>query len=127
MVNIYIWLTIYNKFMTTTYEDHIEKPKTIGTKLTHHEFEEINKLIEAGIYLSVSDFLREAVREKIKAIKVIKVRDVDYDTAKKEVLGYYRSYSEACDYQVADDLELDYELVCQIVDELESEGRLGAV
>lgn len=127
MVNIYIWLTIYNKFMTTTYEDHIEKPKTIGTKLTHHEFEEINKLIEAGIYLSVSDFLREAVREKIKAIKVIKVRDVDYDTAKKEVLGYYRSYSEAYDYQVADDLELDYELVCQIVDELESEGRLGAV
>jgi hypothetical protein len=39
------------------------------------------------------------------------VRDVDYDTAKKEVLGYYRSYSEAYDYQVADDLELDYELV----------------
>lgn len=113
--------------MTTIYSDPMEKPKTIGTKLTHNEFEEINKLIKAGIYLNISDFLREAVREKLKAIKVIKVRDVDYDTAKKEVLGYYRSYSEAYDYQVADDLELDYELVCQIVDELETEGRLGAV
>ncbi len=105
----------------------IEKPKTVGTKLTHKENEEINKLIGAGIYLSVSDFLREAVREKLKAIKVIKVREVQYDVAKKEVLGYYRNYTEAYDYEVADDLELDYELVCQIVDELEAEGRLGAV
>lgn len=110
-----------------SYATAIDKPKTIGTKLTQNEMEEINGLIKAGIYLSVSDFLREAVREKLKAIKVIKVRDVDYDTAKKEILGYYRSYSEAYDYEVADNLELDYELVCQIVDELESEGRLGDV
>lgn len=105
----------------------IGKPKTIGTKLTPKESEEINKLIDAGIYLSASDFLREAVRDKLKAIKVIKIREVDYDVAKKEVLGYYRKYLEAYDYEVADDLELDYELVCQIVDELESEGRLGVV
>lgn len=38
-----------------------------------------------------------------------------------------RSYSEAYDYEVANDLELDYELVCQITDELEAEGRLGVV
>lgn len=111
-----------------TYENHVvEKSKMIGTKITHKESQDIKKLIEAGIYLSMSDFLREAVRDKLKAIKVIKIRDVDYDTAKREVLGYYQAYSEAYDYQVADDLELDYELVCRIVDELESEGRLGAV
>ena len=113
--------------MTYAAPVNMEKPKTIGTKLTPYENEEINKLITAGIYLSVSDFLREAVREKLRAIKVIKVRDIDYNVAKKEVLGYYREYSEAYDYEVADDLELDYELVCQIVDELEKEGRLGAV
>ncbi len=113
--------------MTTVHGTSPEKPKTIGTKLTHNEIEVINNLIEAGVYLSVSDFLREAVREKLKAIKVIKVRNVNYDTAKKEVLGYYQAYSEAYDYQVADDLELDYELVCQIVDELQEEGRLGAI
>lgn len=101
--------------------------KTVGTKLTSRENEEIETLIENGIYLSASDFIREAVRDKLKAIKMIKVRDIDYGTAKKEVLGYYRKYSEAYDYEVADDLELDYELVCQIVDELEAEGRLGVV
>ncbi len=99
--------------------------KAIGTKVTPREIEEINGLIEAGIYLSVSDFIREAVRDKLRAIKVIKLRDIDYELAKREILGYYCSYKEAYDYEVAHDLELDYELVCEITDELEREGRLG--
>jgi hypothetical protein len=102
-------------------------PKTVGTKVTPRESEEIEGLIKAGVYLSVSDFIREAIRDKLRAIKVIRIRDVDYVQAKREVLGYYRSYSEAYDYEVANDLELDYELVCQITDELEAEGRLGVV
>ena len=101
--------------------------KAVGTKVTPRENKEIEDLIEAGVYLSVSDFIREAVRDKLKAIKVIKIRDVDYNVAKREVLGYYRTYSEAYDYEVADDLELDYELVCRITDELEAEGRLEMV
>ena len=43
-----------------------------------------------------------------EAITVIRTREIDYDTAKKEVLGYYQNYSESYDYAVADDLELDY-------------------
>ena len=48
-------------------------------------------------------------------------------TAKKEILGYYRNYNEAYDYEVSDNLELDYELVCQITEELEQEGRLQGI
>jgi Arc/MetJ-type ribon-helix-helix transcriptional regulator len=101
--------------------------KAVGTKVTPREIEEINMLVNAGIYLSVSDFIREAVRDKLRATKVIKVRDIDYNTAKKEVLGYYHSYHEAYDYEVAEDLEIDYELVCEITEELEREGRLGVI
>jgi hypothetical protein len=113
--------------MTSVSTIEEKKPKTVGTKLTPHENEEIQNLIDAGIYLSFSDFIREAIRDKLKAIKVIKIREVDYDTAKKEILGYYKNYSEAYDYEVADDLELDYKFVCQILEELEKEGRLGLV
>ncbi|MBA7541408.1 hypothetical protein ES705_33721 [subsurface metagenome] len=35
-----------------------------------------------------SDFVREAVRDKLKATKVVKTRDIDYEEAKKEVLDY---------------------------------------
>ena len=62
-----------------------------------------------------------------EAITVIRTREIDYDTAKKEVLGYYQNYSESYDYEVADDLELDYEFVCQVLEDLEKEGRLGLV
>jgi len=34
----------------------------------------------------------------------MKIRDVDYQTTKKEILGYYKNYSEAYDYEVAEDL-----------------------
>jgi len=98
--------------------------KAIGTKLTPHEHEEIAKLVEAGMFLSSSDFFREAIRDKLKAIKVIKLRDVDYETAKKEILGYYQSYEDPYMSEVAEDLELDLELVVNITDELIKEGRV---
>ena len=99
--------------------------KTIGTKLPKTEYEEIIKLIESGMFLSGSDFVREAIREKLKTIKVIKIRDIDYDIAKKEVLGYYKSYEEAYISEVAEDLELDLELTAKIVQDLIKEGKLG--
>jgi len=101
--------------------------KTVGTKLTSCEHEEISGLIDAGIYLSVSDFIREAVRDKLRALKVVKLREINYLDAKKEVLGYYRNYSEAYDFEVAEDLELDYDLTVRITNELEQEGRLKVI
>jgi Arc/MetJ-type ribon-helix-helix transcriptional regulator len=105
----------------------IKQAKTVGTKLTPREYEEVVNLINNGLYLSVSDFLRESIRDKLKATKVIKLRDINYDDAKKEVLGYYRNYDEAYLSEVSENLELDLELVIQITEELKQEGRLKGV
>ena len=94
------------------------------TKVTLRELIEIRGLIEAGMYISISDFVREAIRDKLRAIKVVKVRDISYEEAKKEVLGYYKSYKEAYPHEVADDLELDYDLVWAITEELQEEKSL---
>ena len=40
----------------------IKQAKTVGTKLTPREYEEVANLINNGLYLSVSDFLRESVK-----------------------------------------------------------------
>ena len=66
--------------------ENIKQSKTVGTKLTRYEYEEISNLIDAGIFLNASDFVREAIRDKLKSIKVIKIRDVVYETAKKRSL-----------------------------------------
>jgi Arc/MetJ-type ribon-helix-helix transcriptional regulator len=100
--------------------------KVVGAKLTRNEIGQINKLVEAGLYLNPSDFIREAVREKLAAIKVIEYRDVDYENAKKEVAGYFKMKGEAYASDASLALELDYELVCKIMDDLEKEGQMEA-
>ena len=98
--------------------------KVVGAKLTQNEIAQINKLVEAGFYLNPSDFIRDAVREKLAAIKVIEYRDVDYQTAKKEVAGYFQMKGEAYASDACTDLQLDYGLICKIMDDLEKEGKM---
>jgi Arc/MetJ-type ribon-helix-helix transcriptional regulator len=81
-------------------------------------------LIDAGVYLNASGFVREAIREKMAAIKVIKCRDIDYDTAKKEIMGYFQRNNEAYPDEISQDLELDFDLVRRITAKLKKEGRL---
>src|SRR5512136_3145112 len=101
--------------------------KVVGAKLTRNEIAQINKLVEAGLYLNPSDFIREAVREKLASIKVIEYRDVDYETAKKEVAGYFEMKGEAYASDASTDLQLDYQLVCDIMEDLEKEGKMESI
>jgi Arc/MetJ-type ribon-helix-helix transcriptional regulator len=101
--------------------------KVVGAKLTPNEIAQINKLVLEGLYLNSSDFIREAIREKLAAIRVIGYRDLDYETAKKEVAGYFKMKGEAYASDASQDLELDLEPVCTIMDDLEKEGQLEEI
>ena len=94
---------------------------------TQSELAQIQDLIDASIYLNASDFVREAIRNKLAAIKVIKCRDVDYETAKKEIVGHFQRKHEAYPDEISQDLELDFDLVRRITSELKKEGRLEAI
>ena len=96
----------------------------VGSKVYAVELEQIKQLVAAGVYLNTSDFVRDAIRDKLAAIKTIKYRDIDYNTGKREVMGYFQERVEAYPSDVEEDLELDYELVSQILEELKREGRL---
>jgi len=50
--------------------------------------------------------------DHLATIKVIEYRDVDYETAKKEVAGYFRMKGEAYASDASTNLPLDYEMVC---------------
>lgn len=114
------------EYVTTKKESKLmERTKAVGTELTMEEYNEIQELINAGMYISISDFLRDAVQDKLysnsNATKVIKIRNVDHSEAKKEVLDYYRRYKEAFPHEVAEDLELDYELVWRVTEDLKKD------
>jgi hypothetical protein len=57
----------------------------------------------------------------------IEYRGVDYDTAKKEVAGYFRMKGEAYASDASTDLQLDCELICKIMDDLEMEGKMESI
>jgi Arc/MetJ-type ribon-helix-helix transcriptional regulator len=96
----------------------------IGSKISAVELEQIKQLVASGVYLNTSDFVRDAIRDKLATIKTIKYRDIDYEAAKKEVMGYFQERGEAYASEIEEDLELDYSLVRQIITELKREGRL---
>jgi Arc/MetJ-type ribon-helix-helix transcriptional regulator len=54
----------------------------ISSRLPPKFVSEIESLVNEGYYLSASDFVREAEREKLKAIKEIKLREVSMNMAK---------------------------------------------
>lgn len=98
--------------------------EVVGVRLTQSEIEQINRLVEAGFHLNPPGFIREAVREKLAKSMVIECRDVDYEAAKKEVAGYFAMKGDAFASDASTDLQLDYGLVCRIMDDLEREGGI---
>lgn len=110
--------------MTEINKNNKEIGKTIATKVPINIHNQLIGLIENGDYLSISDFLREAIRDQLKTYKVANFREIDYFDAKKEVLSYFIKYNDCFLDEIAIDLELDFELVFNIINDLILEGRV---
>ena len=110
--------------MTEISKNNKEIGKTIATKVPINIHNQLINLIENGDYLSISDFLREAIREQLKTYKVANFREVNYFDAKKEVISYFIKYNDCFLDEIAIDLELDFEFVFNILNDLVLEGRI---
>lgn len=53
---------------------------------------------------------------------MVKCRDIDCETARKEVAGYFKRMGAACPDEAAGNLELDFDLVMKTTEEL-AKGR----
>jgi Arc/MetJ-type ribon-helix-helix transcriptional regulator len=121
----FLTMVYYKKHMSAADKGMVHPASvSIGSKIAVAEAAQIRELIEAGFYLNESDFVRDAIRHRLSEIKVVKCRDVDYETAKKEILGYFKSRGESYPDEASVDLELDFDLVMKITEELRKEGRL---
>ena len=113
--------------MTEINKNNKEIGKTIATKVPINIHNQLINLIESGAYLSISDFLREAIREQLKTYKIANFREINYFKAKKEVLSYFIKYNDCYLDEIAVDLELDFELVFNIINDLILEGQVVAI
>lgn len=113
--------------MSEISKNNKEIGKTIATKVPINIHNQLMNLIENGDYLSISDFLREAIREQLKTYKVANFREINYFDAKKEVVSYFIKYEDCFLDEIAIDLELDFELVLNIIYDLMQEGRIAKI
>ncbi|ADC47086.1 hypothetical protein mru_1236 [Methanobrevibacter ruminantium M1] len=101
--------------------------KTIATKVPMNVHDELVHLVDCGAYLSISDFLREAIREQLKNYKIADMRKINYQDAKREVISYFKKYKVCFLDEIAINLELEFELVNTILNDLVMEERIKMI
>jgi len=102
----------------------VSNVETISAKLAAKEAEQIEKLVRAGHYLNVSDFVRAAVRDKLSEIRLIVERPTDLKEAKREILRYLRDHEEGYPSDIAAERGLDLAVTMRATRELVEEGRI---
>jgi len=111
-------------------EENLKKPvsKSVSTKLAEQEYNKINDLVKNGLFLNSADFVREAVREKLKTYdNEITLRQIPYVQMKEEIIDYVKKNPEVDAVDIADDLLLDAFEVNEILVQLVKEGTFGEV
>ncbi len=61
----------------------------VSAKLSKKEFQEIHRLVKAGIYINISDFVREAVRKSLSELKEVSMDAPE--VVERRVHDYFKS------------------------------------
>ena len=98
--------------------------KSVTIELSDEEYNLINKLVIDGLFLSSSDFVREAMLEKLRNLDVIHLRDIPYEQQEKEIIEYAKTHDIFDALDIADALKLDVFEVNEIMAKLIKENVL---
>jgi len=102
--------------------------KRLSAVVSDKEYERVERLVKAGAARSVAQLVREAVAEyteKLKAGKLLNLRDVPLEQARREVENYLRSHpGMVWPDEMAEELGIDYRIVLSVVRDLLKEGKV---
>ena len=115
-------VNIMSENKTNSYSNH-----EIVAEIAPKDFEDMDNLIKKGVFVDSSDFLRQAVRDKLNEYEIIEIRDVDRINAREEIIDYCEQHENFDVAVIADDLNLDVFLVYDIVQELIDEKIIEEV
>ncbi|MBI4258079.1 MAG: ribbon-helix-helix protein, CopG family [Thaumarchaeota archaeon] len=106
---------------------HAVKQWIVPVRFDEEELDAIDENMGKISARSRSEFIRTAVEHylnNLREMKVIKIRNVSNNRAKKEILAYLRDREEAETFDIANDLKLDLNLTVQALKELWEEGTV---
>ena len=110
--------------ITETNEKNQPSCETVSAKLPKQELNRINDIVCDGFFLNEEDFVRESIREKLRDMEAITLRDIPYEQQKEEIIDYAEKHRVVDALEIADELRLDVFDVNDIMVELIKEGVL---
>lgn len=96
-----------------------------AVRLSKSDYVKVQQIVDAGLYRSFADFLREAVRDKLGSMEVVSVKDVSLKEAEcmiEDYLGAHPGPSFAS--EIADALGLEFDITFKTINKLLDEGRI---
>jgi len=101
------------------------KAHQVAVRLSKADYARVQQLVEAGLYRSSADFLREAVRDKLGSMELISVQNVDPEKAEKMIEQYLEKHpGPSFASEIADNLGLDYSVAFRTIHKLLEQGRI---
>lgn len=97
-----------------------------GVRLAEMERERVKQLVELGYYLNAADFLRDAVRSKLKDFEFVVPRKTSMSKIKAEILKAIRQKPNIYADEVAASVGTDIETAIKVIDDLIKEKRVVA-
>ena len=96
-----------------------------AVRLSKSDYAKVQQLIEAGLYRSFADFLREAVRDKLGSMEVVSVKKVEAREAERMIETYLKEHpGPNFTSEIADALGLEFGLTFKTINKLLSEERV---
>jgi len=97
----------------------------VAVRLSRSDYAKVQQLVEAGLYRSFADFLREAVRDKLGSMEVVSVKKVQAHEAERMIEHYLKEHpGPNFASEIADALGLDFGSTFKTINKLLDEGRI---
>jgi Arc/MetJ-type ribon-helix-helix transcriptional regulator len=96
-----------------------------AVRLSKSDYVKVQQLVEAGLYRSFADFLREAVRDKLGSMEVVSIKKVEAREAERMIEDYLKGHpGPNFASEIADALGLEFDVTFKTINRLLKEGRI---
>jgi hypothetical protein len=96
-----------------------------AVRLSKTDYRKVQQLIDAGMYRSFADFLREAVRDKLGSMEVVSIKPVQDQEAEHMIEEYLKTHpGPSFASEIADNLGLEFSVTFRTVNKLLQEGKI---
>lgn len=96
-----------------------------AARLSRSDYAKVQQLVDAGLYRSFADFLREAVRDKLASMEIVSVKSVGAHEAEDMIKDYLMEHpGPNFASEIADALGLDFGVTFKAINKLLEEGQI---